>query len=592
MMIQRFFLIIQLIILIILSGCKAIDDPSTLTNPDEQQVTLRLLMPQQQTKAGTYAVSEVDQNSIYTLDVLAFRLTDDGKEIFAYSKKGVLLRPNPGATEVNFHVDLLKSTDNYRFILLANASTQLQSALNGLPVNAEKETLMNRIEYRISSKWNASSSVSFTPFPMWGESGIIPGISNTTSGFSVSMLRSLAAIDVNVTASDFVMTQVSVYNQQNKGRIAPLPANYDAGSSTVTAPSILAGTTSLGPQQYPSGAKTLAGEIFLFENTAPANTGQNTATGMVIAGKYAGSNTNTFYRVELTDNQGNLLPVLRNHRYVIDITKVHAPGFSSEAEAWASKPVGMTATVTPWNQINVSEGNIPVNYLRVSTTKANVIGVPGDMTFSVWTNLPDVTLDLPAWLKILESDKIGDKTIYKLEVNANPSATAPRSGKINVKVGRLIRGIDIAQSARPIDLGDQFNFYVFANDILYFYYWYVAANVQEGNYSMLDASLTQKLGDPYPKSCIATLGSGARLPTIQELRQLIPLDAAGRAAINQALHAQGGESLGTTVTYYPSSSSATEITAQAISWEGTSMTYNKFPNQGNGNLRARCVISK
>lgn len=159
-----------------------------------------------------------------------------------------MLCPNDNATTVDFHVDLLKSTDKFRFVLIANAAAQLQTALNGLPANAEKETLMSRIEYRVSTRWNAISSANFTPLPMWGESETIDGIDNNTQKFSVNMLRSLAAIDVKVTDNDFIMTKVYVYNMPGKGRIAPVAGNYNAAEYKVTAPSIPAGTNKLTAQ--------------------------------------------------------------------------------------------------------------------------------------------------------------------------------------------------------------------------------------------------------------------------------------------------------------------------------------------------------
>ncbi|WP_434430054.1 hypothetical protein [Sphingobacterium spiritivorum] len=582
-----------------LSACKKIYNPKEEINPGEQQVILRLFMPQQQTKAETYAVSEVNQNSIYTLDVLAFRLTDDGKERFAYSRKGVLLRPNPGATEVNFHVDLLKSTENYRFVLLANGATQLQNALNGLPANAEKETLLNRIEYRIGSKWNAGSTVNFTPFPMWGESGIIPGISNTTSGFSVSMLRSLAAIDVNVTANDFVMTDVLVYNMPDKGRIAPISVNYDVTNRIVTVPSIPTGAfVPLVKQTYATGEKTLSNEIFLFERVAPAGVGQSDATALVIAGKYAGSTNKTYYRLDLTSEDGTPLAILRNHRYAIDITKVLAPGFNSENEAWVSKPIRMTATIKPWNEISPSVMNTQANYLKVSTTQEKVNGLQGELTFNIRTNVTNVTLDLPNWLSLLNDDKEGDKTTYKLYISENSSATTPRTGDIRIRIGRLTRLIKIEQGARPIDLGPAFGFYVFAKNLRDTGFWYRVANVDRKTDSNLDASLTQKSGTPYAESCVANLGEGARLPTITELRQLMPANASERNAINNEIRNQGGTDLpsgNNNYSLYMSSSSFSSAYYKGIRSEGNDDIYGKFGGPDHvwyGNSIGRCVLSK
>ncbi|MGJ1419129.1 hypothetical protein ACR79T_05855 [Sphingobacterium spiritivorum] len=585
-----------------LAGCKKIEPPETETNTDEQEVILRLMMPQNN-RLSTYAIDDVDQNTIHTLDVLAFRVGDDGKEIYDYRRKGVLLRPNPGATEVNFYANLLKSEDNYRFVLLANAATPLQNALSGLPANAEKETLMNRLTHSITNKWNASSAANFTPLPMWGESSVIHGISNSTQGFSVSMLRSLAAIDVTVSAEDFVMTGVRVYNHPDKGRVAPLAAHYDAGNSKVTATSIPAGTGLLPKPDFynANNENAVRNEIFLFERDAAANTGGSTATALLIKGKYAGSNTETYYRIDLTDDNGKLMPLLRNHRYSIDITTVHGPGFAEETQAWNSRPMGMTATVTPWNEVTMAGGNSPQYYLKVSITQAEVKGLEGNLTFDVTTNAPNVTLKLPAWLNILERNEVGEKITYKLKINQNPNTMGLRSGKINVNVGRLTRVINIVQGGRPVNLGNNYSFYVFAKNIRNsdnsIPSWYALSNVQNGFFSPLDASQTQKPGTPYASSCVARLGPGARVPTYDELDQLMPVGNSNRDIVNAALSAAGADPMpynypgGGTIPFYVSSTASGNGSQFRLIWhDGTRQYYSK--TSSSGNYEARCVLSK
>ncbi|MGJ1419134.1 hypothetical protein ACR79T_05880 [Sphingobacterium spiritivorum] len=85
------------------SASTKIEDPVTATNPDEQEVILPLMIPQNN-RPGTYAIDTVDQNMIHILDVMAFHIKDYGKEIYASCKTGVLQYPEPGATEVNFNL--------------------------------------------------------------------------------------------------------------------------------------------------------------------------------------------------------------------------------------------------------------------------------------------------------------------------------------------------------------------------------------------------------------------------------------------------------------------------------------------------------
>ncbi|WP_293913662.1 hypothetical protein [Sphingobacterium sp. UBA5789] len=594
--------IISILLISAFSSCKKINSPEEISKADEQQVTLRLLMPQQSNKAGTYAISEVNQNTISTLDILAFKVADDGKEYYAYRKKGVLLRPSPTASEVNFHVDLLKSDDKYRFVLIANAAAQLQTIPENAVTNTEKENLLSAINYTITAGWNATSSAGFTPLPMWGESMVIDGINNNTPGFTVGMLRSLASIDITLSAADFVMEQVYVYNTPNKGRVVPLPTNYDAATRSVTAPSLAAGTVALTPAvSYTSGSAELSNSIFLFEAAAAQDIGQSTATGLVIAGKYAGSTTTTYYRIDLTDGQDIPFPILRNHRYNIDISKVHGDGFGSKETAWSSKPVNMSTTITPWNESSLSETGTTLNYLKVSTTKAELTGFSGELNFSIWTDAPAaITLELPAWVSKLDEIRQGDRIDYKLHIMQNPSPKAKRTAVINAKLGRLTRVVNITQGIRPTDIGPEFDFYLFKKLIVENAWWYLCANVEKGNSSPLDASLTQKTGEPYPASCVAIFGKGARLPTMQELRQLIPANNTDRNAVNAKIRNAGGDDfpipddLNNYYYLYLSSSAATNDNSYfaGIDNSGNTKTYPKFTNQGYANLFPRCVLSK
>ncbi|SUJ06365.1 Uncharacterised protein [Sphingobacterium spiritivorum] len=542
---KSFFIYIGIVVA--LSGCKKIENTDSETSPEEQQVTLRLMMPQID-QAGTYAISGVDQNTIHTLDVLAFRVADDGKEIYAYRKRGVLLRPNPDGAEVNFYANLLKSEDKYRFVLIANAATQLQTALSKLPVNAEKETVMSSITYSIMTRWNASSPANFTALPMWGESSIIPKISNTTAGFSVAMLRSLASIDVKVLADNFTMTAVYVYNSSKHGRVAPTANNYNAIDCKVTAASIPDTRELLSPQEYllpVDSTASLLNEIFLFESNAAESIGESTATGLVIAGKYAGSTITTYYRIDLTDSTGQPSPILRNHRYRIRINNVFGPGFNDKDLAWKSRTANMTATIASWDEVTLSGTTVsPQYYLEVSDDERILGGFQYQFQFTVSTNIPGghrlVNFPPPTSLQILSKDVFvrgeGDSTtIYTFEVSKNTTGTnIIRTLSFSVKTNKLEKNIIMRQQGRPVVVDNTWNFVVHPNNIVGLSRvesWFRLANIEVGNF---DPNAPQKSGTPYPESC-AALGPDYRLPTYSELDILVPEDPGKRTFIYNAL---------------------------------------------------------
>lgn len=272
--------------------------------------------------------------------------------------------------------------------------------------------------------------------------------------------------------------------------------------------------------------------------------------------------------------------------------------------------MGMTASVTVWNEIPVSEGNVPLQYLKLAATKVGLLGLQGQTTFTIWTNAPEtaVQLVLPSWLVNLGYDKVGDKITYLLHVNENSSTTTVRSATISVQVGRLTAKLEAKQGVKPIDLGPGYGFYIVRDDLTLAGYWDQIANVPYNLVSPLDASLTQK-DPPNPKSCVALFGPGARLPTMYELRQLLPTNHNERMAVNAAIQAKGGVPMMYNQTSGAASPSNPYISSTSASWLSSDYTDvsfvtirsdlgavyatdRKFTNQGFMNNRARCVMSK
>ncbi|MCD8261718.1 MAG: hypothetical protein LUD15_09695 [Bacteroides sp.] len=66
---------------------------------------------------------------------------------------------------------------------------------------------------------------------------------------------------------------------------------------------------------------------------------------LVIGGRYGGSSSETFYRVDFANQQGDsepvYFPVIRNFIYTISIDSVSGPGYSSAADARSYYPVNM-----------------------------------------------------------------------------------------------------------------------------------------------------------------------------------------------------------------------------------------------------------
>jgi hypothetical protein len=169
---------------------------------------------------------------------------------------------------------------------------------------------------------------------MWGESDEIEGISAQTEIPDIKLVRSLARIDISVSEdalSNFLIESVYVYHSNNQALIAPAPANFDRIASEVTAPSIPGGATALPVQEYALPVPGLSFDrgIYVFETEA------NT-TFLVIGGSYNGGAT-TYYQADFTDTGDMPVPLLRNNKYTVNITRVEHPG-EADLSSFRSSP--------------------------------------------------------------------------------------------------------------------------------------------------------------------------------------------------------------------------------------------------------------
>ncbi|MCC8143460.1 MAG: FimB/Mfa2 family fimbrial subunit [Tannerellaceae bacterium] len=137
----------------------------------------------------TYGMSEDDENRISTADVLAFKQVG-GVEYFAYRAQATLIEDTNESNQKKITVKLQVSDDLHRFVVLANAHSEID-ALGDIAVTGEKDEVLARLFHTHTGYWDINQ-----PIPMWGESNLLP-ITETTSQISgLSLLRMVSRIDV------------------------------------------------------------------------------------------------------------------------------------------------------------------------------------------------------------------------------------------------------------------------------------------------------------------------------------------------------------------------------------------------------------
>lgn len=365
-----FFFLVTGIILI-LSSCvwEKIETDNSITE-NEIQVKITLQMPLAEKMA--YAISDVDENYVATIDVLAFT-KDDGKPsgwAYAYSAQGSSISDGGGTNQSKkqFVTTVIKNSSSQTFVVLANAREEI-AALGEIGKKADKNALLERLLSTKSGKWDANEgneatdpSKSFAPFPMWGEAESI--ISDATTQMAgINMLRCIVRIDVLldnevITANNFKLGEIDIYNSKMSGRIVPDPANVTAGKATdVTIPSgSINNTTALNYTVPEEMNKAFEHSIYLYEAKAAAKNEAQNATCIVVGGKYGEDTALSYYRLDfLKSDKSSYHDLLRNHKYRVNIKSVSGRGYATTEEAFNAKPVNMEAEITVWDDGEITE---------------------------------------------------------------------------------------------------------------------------------------------------------------------------------------------------------------------------------------------
>lgn len=198
--------------------------PGTLTDNGEVMLTLRISLPTATDgSTATRAITSNEENAIdiAQLKVLVFK-ANSSTETFSYEAPQIQLQ------DEKYIVTLKQSLtgEKYRLVVIANAGKKLPV----IPDNTAKNDVLKMITFDATGMWNATGTTNYSRFPMWGETTATQAITPATSLGNITLLRSLARIDVGCmlngeTAagiSGFTLKTVSVYRTKNKGYAAPV----------------------------------------------------------------------------------------------------------------------------------------------------------------------------------------------------------------------------------------------------------------------------------------------------------------------------------------------------------------------------------
>jgi hypothetical protein len=180
-------------------SCKNTDDeflPDDVLPPvPEGYIRMQITVPGL-TPVSTYALGTADETHVSEVDVLVFG--SDSKYLCHATVTEPSKITGTGSTKT-FDVDLRAAgniTGAY-VMVVANAHDAVQTAVTSFTSSTTKETAMQSMTFASSGKWNVTGSSNFKPLPMWGMTAAPVSLAGTNSISSISLIRSVARIDVD-----------------------------------------------------------------------------------------------------------------------------------------------------------------------------------------------------------------------------------------------------------------------------------------------------------------------------------------------------------------------------------------------------------
>lgn len=212
----------------------------------------------------------------------------------------------------------------------------------------------------------------------------------------VGLIRNFAKFNIQSTASNFILTEakilmapdvsyVSAYNK-TKGEFvtnyADLKVNELLAQGYIGSAPATARVLAEYDNPTPVGSDGRISE-FMFEREKPTSA----PACVIVGGKFNGSATTSYYKVNLVDASGDYYPIMRNFNYLVTVTAVAAEGKSSIQEAYESAGSGDISTSFEFEDLpEVSNG---ISSIQVEYTDKVVVS---DSQFTLqYRFTPDIT---------------------------------------------------------------------------------------------------------------------------------------------------------------------------------------------------------
>ncbi|MDR0538375.1 MAG: hypothetical protein LBH04_10120 [Tannerellaceae bacterium] len=425
----------------------------------EATVNFSLSMPSiLETRAGE--LSEYEENKIEYITLLQFE-NINGREYLRH--KCNVNNIQDGARDSIKHFSARLRTGAYNIVAIANAR-HLTDSITFADYDSLKSVVLNSLVDTNYGKWPRKA------LPSWSESGVVKV--DTMTSLTLKMMRMVAKVDLNFlgnAAGKFKLENIRLYNYSTRGTIVPqsskLPTEPSGGYGKMDYPNRAPLLYETSDGLKPNGSNRV---IYILEAPEGNPATRDSNICLVVGGKYNNSPTTTYYRLDFashdkSNGQDTWHPIVRNHRYVFNITDVTNDGKATPELAFKGAPANLVANLQAWDESAINEfvwdnNNILGVSTRVLELSRRIYDAqtPSDTNrLSIKTDIPTgwtvdkiidaATQQTPTWFTLSQTSGLANKLehIYIYTTNV---ATTPRSGYIDLKAGALTSRITVKQT--------------------------------------------------------------------------------------------------------------------------------------------------
>ena len=289
----------------------------------------------------TYAVAaqahECRINDVYTLFFRSSSHATNPNKYVGYARTTVSAATSTGSVRVTLP-DGEKADDQWQLLFLANFDANAflddEASIDDLLTNkVSAKTYEEACEYLMASYTQTAGMGA----PLAMSAQVTKAAS--TNAVHINFKRRVARIDVNNSAvSNFELESVQVWNARTRVYMFDKVGNYPDSDFC-----------HYKDQDVKAVNEKVEAKLYAFPNLVetPEEIEDKFTTCLIIGGKYAGSSTTTYYRVNVCP-KASQQQLNANGAYTINITKVNSEGEDTKEEAYKF-PLKMEYEINEWD---------------------------------------------------------------------------------------------------------------------------------------------------------------------------------------------------------------------------------------------------